>query len=150
MALPTISVLDGAGVPQTVNRLASGRQSAADSAAVAFSIEDLAALNTVPILGRTTREFNLANGQRTAIAAATTTPALALPTLGASRELRLRATSACFINFGVGTGVAATIGATSYSIDANLPDVIVVPTTATHYSIIRETADGFLNLTPVA
>lgn len=47
MPLPTQTIIDGAGAPQTVNTLASGRQLAANSAAFVLSTEDKAALDLI-------------------------------------------------------------------------------------------------------
>lgn len=48
MALPTIAVLDKDSAPVTINRIASGRQAAADSQAVVIATEDLSALSAGP------------------------------------------------------------------------------------------------------
>ena len=47
MGLPQAQILDGNGNPQTVNTLAAGRQADANSAAVALSNEDVAALEAL-------------------------------------------------------------------------------------------------------
>jgi hypothetical protein len=52
MALPTLGVLDKDEAPQTINTLASGRQAAADSAAMVLSTEDKADLATVAALSK--------------------------------------------------------------------------------------------------
>jgi hypothetical protein len=103
---------------------------------------------TPPVTSQTTREFNLDAGLSQAFATASTA-GIALPPLGTTRELRLRATAQCYIVFGIGAGIAATSGATSLLIETALPDVIRVPATATHFAVIRDTADGILRLTPV-
>jgi hypothetical protein len=147
MALPTIQVLDGAGATRTVSTANSGRQAAADSASVVFSTEDKATFETVPVMGRTTREYAIANGLRVAIGAASAR--VGPVTFGATREVRFRVTSACYLKWGDGT-VAAGVDALSYPMDANSSEVLVIPVGATHIAVIQETAGGFLNVTPVA
>ncbi len=74
MPLPTISVLDSAGDPQTINTLRSGRDDAADSSGVALCNEDLAAL-TPPI----NIPANFVSGVTAAMTGTTSTSLLAAP-----------------------------------------------------------------------
>ncbi len=94
----------------------------------------------------TTRQY--AAGTRVAVATASSA-ATALPTLGETREVRVLANTRCWVRFGTG-GVAASVAATSIPFPADCPEVIEVPADATHFAVIRDTADGFVTLTPVA
>jgi len=111
---------------------------------------DPSAIDAVNAFGSGTREYNLAQGTRTAIAS-TSSAAVAIGTLGTSREVMLIASSRCFIRFGA-SNVAAAVAA-----DANvlaLPTDAMfhlrVPSGVTHFTVIRDTADGFLRCIPVA
>lgn len=154
--MPAISVLDATGATQVVQTLpAVGRLVAATSLPTVFSTEDLAAVNAitaavgvVPTNGRTTREYAFAAGVRVASVLATS-GATVLPTLGTTREVRVSTSAAAYINFGTGA-VAATIGATSLRLEANDREILVVPAGMTHFAVIRDAADGFVHLTPVA
>jgi hypothetical protein len=94
----------------------------------------------------TTRQY--AAGTRLAVATASSA-ATALPVLGATREVRVLANTRCWLRFGTG-GVAASVAATSIPFPADAPEVVIVPADATHFAVIRDTADGFVTLTPVA
>jgi hypothetical protein len=148
MALPTISVLDGLGVPQTVNRLAGGRQAAADSASVVLSVEDIAALNAMPALGQSTRVYSDANSILQAVGIASTV-ALAIPTLGVTREIRVNTTARCYIRFGTAAIGAAAPTSGSIPFDPG-SETIQLAAFVTHFRVIRDAVDGVLNLTPVA
>lgn len=93
------------------------------------------------------RAFSIATGKRTAFVTAQTR--VTLPTLGASRVVRALADQACLVKFGDVT-VTAAIEDASFPIAANQAEMITVPAGATHYSIIRLTADGTIHLTPLA
>lgn len=106
----------------------------------------------------TTREYatGTGTGYCAAVASGATTFAIAgnLP-LGPSREVRVRASAACWLRFATAaTGQAAAAAssnaaATSMPIDANQAEVIRVPAAATHISVIRDSADGTITFTPV-
>ncbi|MES2904014.1 MAG: hypothetical protein V4696_07500 [Pseudomonadota bacterium] len=96
----------------------------------------------------TTRQYNSTNGVRLASGAASSA-ATALPTMGETREVRVHASEALWIRFG-DSGVAATLGATSIPFNAGSVEVVEVPGSATHFAVIRDSADGFVTLTPVA
>lgn len=100
-----------------------------------------------PVTSQSTRQYNLTAGVTRASGLASAE--VALGTLGASREVRLRATQAAFINFGtVGLTTASSAG-TSLPID--IGDFhLIVPVGATHIAAIRESVDGIIHVTPVA
>ena len=104
-----------------------------------------------------TREYSQA-GVRVAVTDSGTA-AHALPTLGASREVRLMSNVRCFIRFGVPQAApngalldtAATVGATSFPLAADLPEVVRVPAGATHFAAICDgTTNGNITLHAVA
>jgi hypothetical protein len=101
-------------------------------------------------VGNGTREYNFAAGTRTATSA-TSSAAVPIPTLGASRELMMVASARCLVKFGASdvTAAAAT--------DADVLPVPVdamfhhrVPTGVTHFRVIRDSVDGILRTFPVA
>jgi hypothetical protein len=98
------------------------------------------------VLGQTVAQPTFAGTRATVTGTATT--AAALPALGASRRLRLRARAACLFRSGDGTVVAAADG-NSLALDAG-SEVIVIPAGHTHFSVIRDTEDGVLDLMPLA
>lgn len=101
-------------------------------------------------IGNGTREYNLAQGTRTAVAA-TASAAIAIGTLGASRELMLIASARCFVKFGT-SGVAAP-AATDTDVLALPADAMFhlrIPVGVTHFRVIRDSADGFIRAIPVA
>lgn len=85
-------------------------------------------------------------GVRQAVGSASAT--FALPTLGTSRRVRVLANTRCFIRFG-GSGVSASVAGTSVPFVADLPEYVIVPGGATHFAVIRDTADGFVHVQPV-
>ena len=101
-------------------------------------------------VGIGTREYNFAAGTRTATSA-TSSAAVPIPTLGASRELMMVASARCLVKFGASdvTAAAAT--------DADVLPVPVdamfhhrIPTGVTHFRVIRDSVDGILRTFPVA
>lgn len=100
--------------------------------------------------GSGSREYNFAQGTRTAVGAASSA-AVAIGTLGASRELMLIASTRCFVRFG-GAGVAdAAAGAGVLPLAADERFHIRIPAAGvTHFKVIRDSADGFLTAIPVA
>ena len=104
---------------------------------------------TPPTNATTTRAYSLANALRVAFTATSTTEA-ALPTMGASREIRFAASARCWVKWGATGLTAAAAEAASFVLEANAPEVIAMPAGATHFRVIRDTADGNLLMTPVA
>lgn len=105
------------------------------------------AIPTTDSLGGT-RAFNWANNVREAYGT-TSTAAIALPTLGTSRELRVHASVRAFIRFGASDVSPATVAAGQMISPADAPDVIRVPVGQTHVRVIGETASGSISLTAV-
>ena len=95
-----------------------------------------------------TRAFNWANNVREAYGT-TSTAAIALPTLGASREMRIHTSVCAFIRFGASDVSPATVAAGQMISPADVPDVIRIPTGQTHIRVIGETASGSISLTAV-
>jgi hypothetical protein len=96
-----------------------------------------------------TRAYNFDQATRTAVGA-TSSSAQAIGTLAASREVMLIASTRCFIRFGT-----LSVGAANAT-DANLLPLPVdamfhlrLPSGVTHYTVIRDTADGFVRIVPV-
>ena len=92
------------------------------------------------------RAFDIAGGARTASTASTGSTPVALPALGADRIVRIHASAALWINFGLGSGggaAAATVAGTSLPISAGQSLEVVIPAGATHFAVIRDSADGF-------
>ena len=104
-------------------------------------------LPTTDSLGGT-RAFNWANNVREAYGT-TSTAAIALPTLGTSRELRIHTSVRAFIRFGASDVSPATVAAGQMISPADAPDVIRVPVGQTHVRVIGETASGSISLTAV-
>ena len=104
---------------------------------------------TPPTNATTTRVFNFGAAIRQAFTA-TSTAAIALPTLGATREIRFAPGARCWIRFGDSGVAAAEAAANSFPLEANYPELFPVPVGATHFRIIRDTADGSIHMTPVA
>lgn len=99
----------------------------------------------------TTLEYNSAAGVRTTVTASTGSTAVALPAVrDPFRRVRIMSSVRCFLRFGA-SDVAATVAATSLPIAANVPEVVKVPLSATHFAVIRDdTSDGNVTLTPAA
>lgn len=100
-------------------------------------------------LDHATRAYDFASSQRTAIGSASSA-ATALPALGSSRELMLHASARCFIRFGASDVAAASAAAGQLVLEQGERFHFQVPVGVTHYRVIRDTADGFLNVTAVA
>lgn len=105
------------------------------------------AVPTTDSLGGT-RAFNWTNNVREAFTTSSTA-AIALPTLGTSRELRVHTSVRAFIRFGASDVAAATVAAGQMISPADAPDVIRIPTGQTHVRVIGETASGSISLTAV-
>ena len=95
-----------------------------------------------------TRAFNWANNVREAFTTGSTA-AIALPTLGTSRELRIHTSVRAFIRFGASDVSPATVAAGQMISPADVPDVIRIPTGQTHVWVIGETSSGSISLTAV-
>jgi hypothetical protein len=108
----------------------------------------LATASPTDKIGSNTREYDWANAQRTAIAS-TTSAELALPALGASREVMFHASSRCFVRMGGSPVPNATVGPAQMVLEAGERFHIRIPAGTTHYRVIRDTADGFLSLAAV-
>ena len=93
-----------------------------------------------------TREHNVAALSRQAVGSASAR--VALPALGASREIYVMSSSRCFFQTGDGTVVAAA--GTSHPLAVDERFYLRVPAGHTHIAFIRDTADGFITICPVA
>lgn len=99
--------------------------------------------------GNGTRAYNWAQASRTAIGSASSA-AVPIGALGASREVMLVASSRCFIKFGAsGVAAAAAADADLLALPADAMFHLRIPAGVTHFRVIRDTADGFLRVTPV-
>lgn len=96
-----------------------------------------------------TRAYTWSAGTREAFPT-TSTAALALPALGARREVRIVASARCFVRFGESGLAAATVAAGQAIFPADCPEVIVIPVGVTHYRVIGETVSGSISIAPVA
>ena len=108
------------------------------------------ALPTTDSLGGT-RTHNTAGGIRQAVGA--TSARVVLPTLSASREVYVMATQRCFFITGDSSVTAVnTTGLTnmSHPLAADERFYFRVPAGHTHIAYIRESADGFISIIPVA
>ena len=117
------------------------------SSAAPVQVAATTAIPTTDSLGGT-RAFNWANNVREAFTTSSTA-AIALPTLGTSRELRVHASVRAFIRFGASDVSPATVAAGQMISPADVPDVIRIPTGQTHIRVIGETASGSISLTAV-
>lgn len=99
--------------------------------------------------GNGTRQYNLAAGTRTAVTASSSA-AVAIGTLGSSREILLISSTRCFIRFGTASVTAASAtDATVLPLPADAMFTLRVPSDVTHFTVVRSTADGFLHCIPV-
>lgn len=95
-----------------------------------------------------TRGYDLANNLRQAVLS-TSSAAVALPALGGSRELMLHPSTRCFIRFGDSNVAAATVGNGQLVIEPGERFHLRIPVGVTHFRVIRDTTEGFLNITAV-
>jgi hypothetical protein len=93
-----------------------------------------------------TREYNMAGITRQAVGAASAR--VALPTLGASRELYVTASTRCFFRSG-DSSITAAAGA-SHPLAADERFHLRVPAGHTHIAYIRDSSDGNITIVPVA
>ena len=108
------------------------------------------AIPTTDSLGGT-RTHSTATGIRQAVGA--TSARVALPTLSASREMYVMATQRCFFLTGDSSVTATnTTGLTnmSHPLAADERFYFRVPAGHTHIAYIRDSADGFITIMPVA
>lgn len=145
-ALENTTVTVGAPLPAGSNTIGTV---ALDAASLAALETITAIVNALPTIGTTTRSYNLTNAIRVATGATSTAEA-ALPTMGLTREIRFAASARCWIKWGATGLSAAAAEAASLVLEANAPEVLQIPAGATHFRIIRDTADGFCLMTPVA
>lgn len=93
-----------------------------------------------------TREHALATMTRQAVGSASAR--VALPTLGTSRELYVMANTRCYFMTG-NSSVTAAAG-TSHPLATDERFYFRVPAGHTHIAYIRDSADGFISIVPVA
>ena len=117
------------------------------SASAPVQVAATTAIPTTDSMGGT-RAFNWSNNVREAFTTSSTA-AIALPTLGTSRELRVHTSVRAFIRFGASDVSPATVAAGQMISPADVPDVIRIPTGQTHVRVIGETASGSISLTAV-
>ena len=110
--------------------------------------ETASMLTTADSLGGT-REFNWENNVRKTYTT-TSTLAIALPTLGSRREVRIHTSTAAYIKFGNSAVGAATVGQGNMKSPPEAPDVIKIPAGHTHFRVIGETAGGNISITAAA
>lgn len=108
----------------------------------------LSTVSPTDTIGNNTRQYDWATSLRIAIGS-TTSVAVGLPVLGTSREVMFHASSRCFVRFGDSGITAATVAAGHMVLEAGERFHIRIPTGTTHYRVIRDTADGFLNVAAV-
>lgn len=107
-----------------------------------------ASANPADLYGNNTRRYNWTGSQRTAIGS-TSSAALELPALGTSREVMFHASVRCFVRQGTSDVTAATVAAAQMVLEAGERFHIRIPPGTTHYRVIRDTTDGFLNVAAV-
>lgn len=90
----------------------------------------------------------LADGAGVRQAVGTSSAPVTLPTLGASRRVRINASTRCWVRFGTSGSVTASVAGTSIPFEANSPEYVVVPAGMTHFAVIRDSADGFVHIQP--
>jgi hypothetical protein len=112
--------------------------------------------NPIPFLasptdptGNGTRQYDWTNSLRQAVSS-TSTAAIAFPSLGTSREVMFHASSRCFVRMGDGSVSAASIAAGQMVLEAGERFHIRLAVGVTHFRVIRDTADGFLNIAAVS
>lgn len=96
-----------------------------------------------------TREYNFAQGTNTAFTG-TSSAEVAIGTLSLSREIMMIASQRCHIRFGATGLSAAAVGAGVLPLAADERFHMKVPAGVTHFRVIRDSADGVLNVMPVA
>ncbi|MEN9854963.1 MAG: hypothetical protein RLZZ157_89 [Pseudomonadota bacterium] len=95
------------------------------------------------------RGYNFTDEVRTAIGAASSA-AVAIPPIGQSREIMLLASTRCYVRLGDAAVLPASSAAGQLILEAGERFHLRLKTTETHYTVIRDSADGTLSVTPVA
>jgi len=145
-----LSIIGAASLEIGGSPAAAGPGAAGSTTLRTVLATDQPPVSTSPtVLGTTTREYALTNGVVTAFTA-TSSAAIALPSLGASREVQLNATEACWIVWGPSGVAAAAPAAGSKLVAAYSCEVVRVPAGATHFRVIRAAADGTLQILAVS
>ena len=97
----------------------------------------------------TTRLYNQTSVRATVTA--TGTAAVALPSLNTLREIRVVSTVRAYIRFGTNNAgnldTPATVGANSFPLPADRPEILRIPQGVTHFAVIRDGAvDGVIDV----
>ena len=95
-----------------------------------------------------TRQYDFAGNVRQTVTG-TSTAAIALPTLYASREVMVHASERCVIRLGASDVAAATVASGQLILEAGERFHFKIATGATHFRVIRDSTDGFLSITAV-
>lgn len=95
-----------------------------------------------------TRSYNFGSGTRTNVGSVSSAP-VALSGLGTSREVMLVSSTRCHIRFGAAGVAAAAATAGVLPLPADTMFHLIVPEAVTHFTVIRDVADGFLSVIPV-
>lgn len=95
-----------------------------------------------------TRAYNWSTNIRQATSG-TSTSAISLPALGASREIMAHASECCFVRFGNSSVSAAAVGNGQLILEAGERFHLRLATGVTHFRVIRDVADGFVTITAV-
>ena len=95
-----------------------------------------------------TRQYDFAGNVRQTVTG-TSTAAVALPTLYASREVMVHASERCVIRLGGSDVDAATVAAGQLIVEPGERFHFRVAVGETHFRAIRDTTDGFLSITAV-
>jgi len=120
------------------------------SSSAPVQVSATTAIPTTDSLGGT-RQHNTSGASRQAVGS--TSARVALPTLGTSRELYVMATQRCFFQTGDSSVTAVnTTGPTnmSHPLASDERFYFRVPAGHTHIAYIRDSADGFISIVPVA
>lgn len=99
-------------------------------------------------LGQTTRLHNTAGVVRQAVGAVSSAE-VTLPALNTDREVYVMASTRCFFLTGE-TGMAAASAGNSHPLAADERFYLRIPAGHTHFRAIRDAADGFITIMPVA
>jgi hypothetical protein len=95
-----------------------------------------------------TREYDFAGNVRQTVTS-TSTAAVTLPTLYASREVMVHAAERCVIRLGGSDVAAATVASGQLILEAGERFHFRVAAGVTHFRAIRDTVDGFVSITAV-
>lgn len=98
-----------------------------------------------------TRAYDFANNVRSNVGASSSA-AIQLPPIGASREVMVHASTRCFVRFGA---LPALTSSPAQAEQGHLiPEAgerfhMQIPSEITHFRVIRDTTDGFITITAV-